>query len=86
MLKRAGNNIPRKKRHLKIRKSIMGTLEKPRLSVYRSLKNIYAQIIDDKSGKTLVFANTITKDLKESYGGNIKSAKIIGNIIGKRAL
>ncbi len=86
MLKKVDKNLSRKNRHLKIRKVVIGTPEKPRLSIFRSLKNIYAQIIDDENGKTLVAANNIIKELRGRYGGNIEIAKAIGSMIGKRAL
>lgn len=80
-------NAKRKKRHLRSRKYIIGTAERPRLNVFRSLSNIYAQIIDDATGKTLVSASTIDKDVKAAveYGGNIAAAKIVGKALGERA-
>lgn len=78
----------RQKRKLRIRKRVFGTAEKPRLSVYRSLKHIYAQIIDDTQGRTLVSASTLDPAVRDSVanGGNIESAKMIGKLIGERAL
>ena len=75
----------RQKRHLRVRNRIAGTAECPRLNVYRSLKNIYAQIIDDSKGMTLVSASTKDKEFKE-YGGNVDAAKVVGAEIAKRAL
>jgi large subunit ribosomal protein L18 len=73
----------RAKKHWKIRLKLSGTPERPRLCVYRSLKNIYAQIIDDVAGVTLVAASSL--DL-EGYGGNVDAAKKVGELIAKRAL
>ena len=81
-------NDRRLKRHYRERKNIFGTPERPRLCVFRSSKNISAQIIDDVNGVTLASASTIDKELKESikYGGNKEAAKAVGEAIAKRAL
>ncbi len=73
----------RAKKHWKIRLNLSGTPERPRLCVYRSLKNIYAQIIDDVAGVTLVAASSL--DL-EGSGGNVEAAKKVGELVAKRAL
>ena len=75
-------------RHARVRKTISGTPEKPRLCVYRSLKNISVQIIDDVNRVTLVSASSLDKDLKSEigYGGNKEAAKLVGETIAKRAL
>ena len=86
LLNRVDKNEKRQKRHFRSRKNIFGTAEKPRLNVYRSLSNIYAQIIDDVAGETLVSASTVEKDIKENYGGNIEAAKAVGAAIAKKAL
>ena len=86
LLNRVDKNEKRQKRHFRSRKNIFGTAEKPRLNVYRSLSNIYAQIINDVTGETLVSASTVEKDIKENYGGNIEAAKAVGAEIAKRAL
>ena len=74
--------LARERRHIRVRNKIMGTPERPRLSVYRSLDHIYAQIIDDLSGKTLVAASSLTKAAKgnkgKQPGGNIDAAKAVG--------
>ena len=70
-------------RHSRLRKRVSGTTEKPRLAVYRSLKHISAQIIDDTTGRTLVAASSLEKDLKAT--GNAEGAKKVGALIGKRA-
>ncbi|NLT95720.1 MAG: 50S ribosomal protein L18 [Clostridia bacterium] len=73
----------RAKKHWKIRHKLNGTPERPRLSVYRSLKNIYAQIIDDVAGVTLVAASSLDFD---GYGGNVEAAKKVGQLVAQRAL
>lgn len=73
---------------IKIRKKISGTAEKPRLTVYRSLNNIYAQIIDDTTGSTLVQASTLSKELSKdlkSAKGKIERGKLVGSLIAKKA-
>ncbi|MCS6875002.1 MAG: 50S ribosomal protein L18 [Pyrinomonadaceae bacterium] len=76
----------RKAIHRRIRKKVRGSSVRPRLAVFRSLKHIYAQIIDDDSGKTLVAASTLEKDLRGSTGGNIEAAIRVGKAIAERAL
>jgi large subunit ribosomal protein L18 len=75
-------------RHTRIRKKVSGTPERLRLSVYRSLNHIYAQIIDDTKGNTLVAASSLDKELTDvkSHKGNIKTAKLVGALIARRAL
>ena len=85
MVKKPDSNAARIKRHKRVRSKISGTPECPRLCVFRSAKHIYAQVIDDVSGKTLVSASTVEKEFNE-YGGNMEAAKKIGTIIAKRAL
>jgi large subunit ribosomal protein L18 len=72
--------------HYRIRKKLRGSSERPRLSVYRSLKHIYGQIIDDSTGRTLIAASTAEKSAKQKNGGNVSAAKAIGQEIAKRAL
>lgn len=80
-------NASRKARHLRVRKKISGTPERPRLSIYKSNANIYAQIVDDTTGKTLASASTLDKDLREqNLNANIESAKKVGELVAKRAL
>lgn len=79
-------NDKRVKRHQRVRKNLFGTPEKPRLCVYRSNKNISAQIIDDVNGHTLVSASSLDKDLAGTYGGNKEAAKKVGEAVAKRAL
>ena len=77
----------RLRRKVSIRKKIRGTTERPRLSIFRSTKHIYAQIIDDERGHTVAAASTLTADLSEleGYGGNIEAAKAVGRLIGEQA-
>jgi large subunit ribosomal protein L18 len=77
----------RQARHKRIRKRISGTSERPRLSVFRSHKNIYAQVIDDTSGNALVHVSTMDKTIKKNcpYGGNTKAAAALGELLAMRA-
>lgn len=81
-------NKDRLVRHARVRKTVVGTAKRPRLNVYRSLTNIYAQIIDDENGKTLVSASTLDKEVAEQIKGKTKkeAAKIVGEVVGKRAV
>ena len=76
------------KRHQRIRKRLQGTGEKPRLSVYKSLNHIYAQLIDDTAGKTLLSASTLEKDIRTAlkHGGNLEAAKKVGASLAQKAL
>ncbi|HBC95781.1 MAG TPA: 50S ribosomal protein L18 [Clostridium sp.] len=85
MFKKDDKKKLRSKRHLKVRKKIFGTTERPRLSVYRSDKNIYAQIIDDVKGTTLVSASSLDKDF-QGNGSNREAAKVVGESIAKKAM
>lgn len=80
-------SISRKARHSRVRKNLSGTPERPRLNVYKSNANIYAQIIDDVNGVTLVSASTLDKELSgENLKANVESAKKVGELVAKRAL
>ena len=85
MISRQDSNKKRLKRHKRVRAHINGTAARPRLAVYRSNANIYAQIIDDVKRVTLVSASTLDKDF-ENYGGNKAAAHEIGKIIAARAI
>ena len=85
MAKIQSRNDARKKRHLRIRKRLVGTPSKPRISVFRSNKHIYAQIIDDVNGVTLVSASTVEQGMLEN-GGNIEAASKVGTLLAERAL
>ena len=84
MVSRQDSNIARKKRHVRVRGKISGTAECPRLNVYRSLANIYAQLIADVAGVTLAQASTVEKDFAQ-YGGNVEAAKAVGKKLAERA-
>ncbi|MBI3939964.1 MAG: 50S ribosomal protein L18 [Acidobacteria bacterium] len=80
-------NRQRKKIHLRIRRKLTGTAERPRLSVYRSLNHIYVQLVDDRAGCTLAAASTLDKEGRTSarHGGNVAAAKTVGRQIAERA-
>ncbi len=88
MIKATNKKEATQKRHKRIRAKLAGTADSPRLAVYRSTKHIYAQIIDDVKGVTIVSASSIDKDLRKdlTHGGNIESAKAVGEAIAKKAL
>jgi large subunit ribosomal protein L18 len=72
--------------HQRIRRKVRGTTERPRLAIYRSLNHIYAQVIDDRMGQTIVSASTTEKELRSGSGGNLEAARRIGQTIAERAL
>lgn len=78
----------RQQRHLRVRNRLFGASARPRLSVFRSSKHIYAQIIDDETGKTLVSASTVEADVKSkiAYTGNKEAATVVGKLIAERAI
>ena len=84
MIKRPNTNAQRLKRHKRVRAKISGTPEMPRLNVFRSEANIYAQVIDDVNGVTLASASSLDKAL-EGYGGNIAAATAVGKLVAERA-
>lgn len=88
MINKTDKNQERIVRHKRVRRKVVGTTERPRLSVYRSLSQIYAQIIDDSQGVTLASASTLDAEVKALLEGKSKSeqAKIVGETIAKRAL
>ena len=86
MINKVSKNVTRQKRHLRIRQNIVGTASKPRLNVFRSNKQIYAQIIDDTTGKTLCSASSLDKELKLANGSNVAAATEVGTLVAKRAL
>nr|WP_224749652.1 50S ribosomal protein L18 [Polycladospora coralii] len=87
-MQKADRNKKRKKRHLRVRKKIAGTTMRPRLSVFRSSKNIYVQLIDDTTGTTLAAASTIDSALKdkEQSGATVEAARTVGALVAERAL
>ncbi|HQM95589.1 MAG TPA: 50S ribosomal protein L18 [Clostridia bacterium] len=88
MIKNLDKNTARKKKHDRLRNHLSGTAEMPRLNVYKSLNNIYAQVIDDTKGNTLVSASTLDPSLKETLknGGNLDAAKQVGTLVAQKAL
>lgn len=88
MIHKQSSNEQRQRRHMRVRKHVSGTAERPRLCVFRSSSNIYAQIIDDTAAKTLVSASSLDKEIKANLknGGNKEAAKEVGMQIAKRAL
>ena len=88
MIKKKDRKKLRRRRHLRVRKKVFGTPERPRLCIFRSNKHIYAQIIDDTVGRTLVAASTLDKDLRDKLEKtwNKEAAREVGRLIGKRAL
>nr|WP_325193740.1 50S ribosomal protein L18 [uncultured Oscillibacter sp.] len=84
MIKRPNTNAQRLKRHKRVRAKISGTPEMPRLNVFRSEANIYAQVIDDVNGVTLASASSLDKAV-EGYGGNIAAATAVGKLVAERA-
>jgi large subunit ribosomal protein L18 len=86
-VRRLSREAKRRRVHDRVRMSVSGTAERPRLCVYRSLDHIYAQVIDDRAGKTLVSASSADKDTKKSLqgGGNVAAAKVVGKAIADRA-
>ena len=86
MISKVSKNVTRQKRHLRIRQNVNGTAEKPRLDVFRSNKQIYAQIIDDTTGRTLCSASSLDKEINLSNGSNVAAATEVGTLVAKRAL
>ena len=85
MINKVSRNDVRKARHARVRTKVVGTANVPRLNVFRSNQNIFAQIIDDESATTLVSASSIDKELKLENGGNVEAAKQVGALLAKRA-
>ena len=87
-VRRISRSAHRERIHRRVRQKVSGTTERPRLTVYRSINQIYAQVIDDRAGTTLVSASSIDKETRKETkgGGNVATAKIIGRIIAERAI
>lgn len=88
MLKREDRNFTRKRRHLRVRRKVSGTAERPRLSVFRSLRHMYAQVIVDETGETLAAASTMDPEVKELLKADSTkkdAAQIVGEVLGRRA-
>lgn len=88
MIKKINRNLIRKRKHIRVRKKVTGTSERPRLNIYRSNTNIYAQLIDDRKGITLVSASSLEQTIKEKHsnGSNIVAAKEVGKLVAARAI
>ena len=86
ILTEINKRLARIKRHKRVRKNISGSSERPRLCIFRSLKHIYAQVIDDSKGITLVSLSTLNPEIKrkEKYQGNIKAAEMLGSLLAKK--
>ena len=84
MVKKTDRKMERTRRHIRVRRKVSGTAERPRLCVYRSNKNIFVQIIDDVAANTLVSASTLDKEIKTKHS-NKEAAKEVGTLIAKRA-
>lgn len=85
MIKKESRNAMRQAKHARVREKVFGTAETPRLNVFRSNGNIFAQIIDDEKAVTLVSASSIDKELKLENGGNVEAAAKVGELLAKRA-
>lgn len=87
MINKTNKNKARLKRHLRVRRKITGTAERPRLNIFRSAKHMYVQVIDDTKGVTLASASTLDKEVREGIanGGNVEAAAKIGSLIAERA-
>ena len=88
MLQTVSKDAARRRIHVRIRTRASGQAQTPRLNVFRSLKHIYAQVVDDTSGHTLVAASTRDKDVRKTLksGGNVSAAKIVGQVLAQRAI
>lgn len=88
MINKTTKNVRRTGRQLRVRKKVAGTAERPRLNIFRSANNIYAQIIDDTNGTTLVAASTLDKEIKAelAHTGNKAAAKAVGTAVAKKAI
>ena len=86
MIKQISKDDIRRRIHTRIRRKVKGEAARPRLAIFRSVANIYAQVIDDARGQTLVSASTTEKDLRGNTGGNLDAARRVGQVIAERAL
>jgi large subunit ribosomal protein L18 len=88
MMVKGGTKAARHRRHARVRAKVAGTASSPRLCVFRSLNHIYAQVIDDEKGQTLVTASTLDQEIKAGSDGKAKSARagLVGDLVAKRAL
>jgi len=79
-------NQARRRRHLRLRQKVAGTPERPRLNVFRSSRHIYAQLIDDVNGQTVLTVSSLDPEIEGAGGGNITAARVVGELLGKRAV
>lgn len=86
MFKKDDRQQSRIKRHLRVRKKISGTTERPRLAIFRSEKNIYVQVIDDVNNTTIVSASSLDKDFSVKLGSNKEAAKAVGTLVAQKAI
>jgi len=88
MKNKPNRNVARLRKHVRVRKKLSGTAERPRLNVFRSLNHVYAQIIDDTAGVTLVSASTLDCTIKDKikFGGNIEAATLVGKLVAEKAV
>jgi large subunit ribosomal protein L18 len=86
MITKLSRDVHRQRIHKRLRRKLTGTAERPRLAVFRSINHIYAQVIDDRAGRTLVAASSLEKQSKISGGGNLNGAKAIGKLVAERAI
>ncbi len=86
-IRKISRNAHRLRIHRRVRRRVAGTADRPRLTVFRSLKHIYAQVIDDRTGRTLVSASTLDRQVRQQVrnGGNVAAAKIVGRVVAERA-
>ena len=86
-VRKLSRNAHRRRVHLRVRTKVVGTPERPRLCVFRSLHHIYAQVIDDRTGRTLAAASSLDKEIRKQLkgGGNVAAAKVVGKAIAERA-
>ncbi|MCL6481934.1 MAG: 50S ribosomal protein L18 [Firmicutes bacterium] len=86
-MRKISRNAHRLRIHRRVRRRVAGTADRPRLAVFRSLKHIYAQVIDDRTGRTLVSASTLDRQVRQQVrnGGNVAAAKVVGRVVAERA-
>jgi large subunit ribosomal protein L18 len=86
-VRRISRDAHRRRIHRRVRQTVRGTAERPRLCVYRSLTHLYAQVIDDAAGRTLAAASSVDKEMRKQVkgGGNVAAAKIVGKVVAERA-
>ncbi len=89
MITKISRNTLRKRRHLRARNHLAGCMDRPRLNVFRSNKHIYAQLVDDTEGNTLLAVSTLSEEVAsqlKSGGGNVDAARVVGKVIGEKAV